>query len=302
MSGDLEGFVIFLGHWARGTSQSARQVLESFPTARGDLAAIHAESGLVDLSIALLASQEGRWYETADITSRLLNMLSTNDPFGISALAHALQALVLAVLGEHDAARESLRLSTSRATGLSRTLHGFVGMLSLRAKHWLRDSDLLKHALQLAAWARDEDLPLIELKALDIAAHESVDPDPEFLSRAEALETLVDAPIGGALVAHIRALTSADVLTAESEERLLSQLGVWLPLPPAEALTGREREVALFTALGYPSKHVAERLHLSARTVETHLTHVYGKLGISSRDELRDWFSRYREARLSASS
>lgn len=302
MSGDMEGFVIFLGHWARGTSQSAKQSIEAFSTARGDLTSIHSVSGLVDLSLAMLALQEGRWYETSDITSRLLKLLATNDPFGIKALTHALHALALAVLGEHEEARECLRLSTSETAGISMVLHGILGNISLRVMHWLRDPDLLNHALQHAAWAREEDLPLVEMKALDVAAHESPEPNLEILARAEEIVGRIDAPIGDALLAHIRALTSADVLTAETEERLLSQLGVWLPLPPAEALTGREREVALFTALGYPSKTIAERLHLSARTVETHLTHVYGKLGISSRDDLRDWFARYRENKLPASS
>ncbi|MCA0345504.1 MAG: LuxR C-terminal-related transcriptional regulator [Actinobacteria bacterium] len=57
-------------------------------------------------------------------------------------------------------------------------------------------------------------------------------------------------------------------------------------------------------ALGYSSRYVAERLQLSARTVETHLTHVYTKLGIDGREELRHWFSREREhlSRRSASS
>ena len=91
---------------------------------------------------------------------------------------------------------------------------------------------------------------------------------------------------------------------ADADERLLSELGIWMPLPPVTQLTGREREVALFTALGYSSRYVAERLQLSARTVETHLTHVYTKLGIDGREELRHWFSREREhlSRRSASS
>ncbi|MFJ9752805.1 helix-turn-helix transcriptional regulator [Streptomyces chartreusis] len=61
-------------------------------------------------------------------------------------------------------------------------------------------------------------------------------------------------------------------------------------LAAAEArvsLTAREREVALLAAGGAPSKDIAATLHLSVRTVDNHLQHVYTKLGISTRRELR---------------
>ncbi|OWY62667.1 hypothetical protein B7486_57205 [cyanobacterium TDX16] len=61
--------------------------------------------------------------------------------------------------------------------------------------------------------------------------------------------------------------------------------------PRAEApaaLTRREREVALLAAEGATSREIADRLFLSARTVENHLSRVYVKLGISGRDELVD--------------
>ena len=54
----------------------------------------------------------------------------------------------------------------------------------------------------------------------------------------------------------------------------------------AGRLTEREREVAGLAASGGSSKEIAERLFVSARTVENHLQSVYGKLGVSSREEL----------------
>lgn len=58
--------------------------------------------------------------------------------------------------------------------------------------------------------------------------------------------------------------------------------------PPGEAvpLTRREREVAVLAAEGLSSKEIAAQLFVSARTVENHLQAVYGKLGVTSRDEL----------------
>jgi DNA-binding CsgD family transcriptional regulator len=81
----------------------------------------------------------------------------------------------------------------------------------------------------------------------------------------------------------------------EPELRLLAELGLWLPLPVTGGLSAREREVALFASLGYSSRFIAERLHLSVRTVDTHLGHVYAKLGVDDRDGLRRWFMTDRE-------
>jgi DNA-binding CsgD family transcriptional regulator len=53
------------------------------------------------------------------------------------------------------------------------------------------------------------------------------------------------------------------------------------------ALTRREQEVALMAARGMSKREIADTLFLSLRTVGNHINHVYGKLGISSRDELR---------------
>jgi DNA-binding CsgD family transcriptional regulator len=44
--------------------------------------------------------------------------------------------------------------------------------------------------------------------------------------------------------------------------------------------------VARLVADGLGNREVAERLYLSRYTVETHLKHVFAKLGVSSRAEL----------------
>jgi DNA-binding CsgD family transcriptional regulator len=53
-----------------------------------------------------------------------------------------------------------------------------------------------------------------------------------------------------------------------------------------ESLTPAERRVARMAAAGASNREIAQRLFVSLRTVETHLTHAYQKLDISSRDEL----------------
>jgi DNA-binding NarL/FixJ family response regulator len=53
-------------------------------------------------------------------------------------------------------------------------------------------------------------------------------------------------------------------------------------LRPA-GLTARETEVLGLVAEGCSNREVAERLHISQRTAEHHVQHVYAKIGVSSR-------------------
>jgi len=53
-----------------------------------------------------------------------------------------------------------------------------------------------------------------------------------------------------------------------------------------DALSRREREVALLASRGQTAPEIAERLFLSKRTVESHLATVYVKLGVESKTEL----------------
>ena len=56
--------------------------------------------------------------------------------------------------------------------------------------------------------------------------------------------------------------------------------------PSSGALTPTERRVAELVAQGLQTKEVAARLFVSPKTVEGHLSRIYGKLGVSSRTEL----------------
>jgi DNA-binding CsgD family transcriptional regulator len=59
-------------------------------------------------------------------------------------------------------------------------------------------------------------------------------------------------------------------------------------LSGADALTASERRVAELAAEGLANRQIAQALFLTINTIETHLTHAYQKLGISSRQGLRE--------------
>ncbi|OPX05621.1 LuxR C-terminal-related transcriptional regulator [Gordonia sp. i37] len=57
-------------------------------------------------------------------------------------------------------------------------------------------------------------------------------------------------------------------------------------------LTRRELEVSRLVADGLSNRQIAEKLMISRRTVETHVEHVFTKLGYRSRTQLANWVSR----------
>ncbi len=59
--------------------------------------------------------------------------------------------------------------------------------------------------------------------------------------------------------------------------------------PELDQLTMREREVLRMIARGYMYKEVAQRLDISPRTVEAHVSAVLRKLQLSNRHELSRW-------------
>ena len=61
--------------------------------------------------------------------------------------------------------------------------------------------------------------------------------------------------------------------------------------PELDQLTAREREVLRHIARGFAYKQIARDLHISQKTVETHVSSVLRKLQLSNRYELTRWAS-----------
>jgi DNA-binding NarL/FixJ family response regulator len=296
---ELDGFHWFLGYWASGSAEGARGLLEEVEAdANTGRNAGGWVSELVEMAWALLALQEARWRDAADLVELILEGAPPDDPYGAAPLLQAVLALALAALGERDGAIAALERARKDRRGVSQALAGFRRRIIVQVLQWLHYGDPGAEAIELAEWAREQGLPLIELEALHLAAVESRKLARAVRPRVRELAESIDPIVSEVIAAHIEKVAAGASPTdvSEPEVRLLSELGLWAPLPESTALSAREREIALLAALGYSSRFIAERFHLSTRTVETHLAHVYAKLGIADRDELRRWFSVDRRA------
>ncbi|WP_329115680.1 response regulator transcription factor [Streptomyces sp. NBC_01353] len=111
------------------------------------------------------------------------------------------------------------------------------------------------------------------------------DTDTDTLPAIEAGATgylLKDAPREELFAAVRAAAEGRTVLSPAVASRLVSR--VRTPAAPVdESLSAREREVLELVAKGTSNRAIAAELFISEATVKTHLTHIYGKLGVKDR-------------------
>ena len=99
--------------------------------------------------------------------------------------------------------------------------------------------------------------------------------------RAEARQ-----PLRAALDGALRYGATALAQRAETELRATGARPRRLVLTGLDALTPSERRIAAMAAEGLTNREIAQALFVTPRTVEGHLTHVYRKLDVDSRDRL----------------
>lgn len=117
--------------------------------------------------------------------------------------------------------------------------------------------------------------------------------DPAFVRAAVAMGAsgyVVKSSADTELITAIRAVASGklfiDVGDRMAAQNLLSPRPTGDGTSPLETLSDREREVLTDVARGYTNQHVADRLGLSVKTVESYRARLMKKLGLKERADL----------------
>ena len=140
----------------------------------------------------------------------------------------------------------------------------------------------LDMAARLAGAIGDHQLPFVTRKRRALLRSLLEDAmDEGARSRHEAAGRGLDA---GAAVAEALARIEA-LASRRSSDEVAADVD-------ATDLTGRQQEVARLVAMGLTNKQIAQRLHISRFTAETHVRNILERLGAASRSEIAAWATR----------
>jgi ATP/maltotriose-dependent transcriptional regulator MalT len=229
----------------------------------------------------MLALSEGDAASARSLTEQALALFQEMKRQHGTALSLYALAAVAAVGG--DAARSQALyeqgVEVARESGDKRTipsgLEGLAAAVAAQGNHaWAAH---LWGAAEALREAIGTPLPPVE----HVSYHRAV----------EALRTQLGEQAFATAWAQGRTLSPEQALTTPGQRALLAPTqGERSPSPtPAsppsypDGLTAREIEVLRVVAQGLTNEQVAERLVISPRTVDTHLTSIYSKIGVSSR-------------------
>jgi DNA-binding CsgD family transcriptional regulator len=151
------------------------------------------------------------------------------------------------------------------------------------------------HATRLGELAKTLNTPLAEAVAvhargladrdgdlLDAAADRFADLGAVALGADAAAQAAREHARTGHRGKEVASSARAHGLASQGEVRTRAVAAAARPLP----ISDREREIAMLVAAGLSNHQVADRLHVSVRTVEGHLYRIFAKLGIDDRDQL----------------
>jgi DNA-binding NarL/FixJ family response regulator len=116
-----------------------------------------------------------------------------------------------------------------------------------------------------------------------------------FAERRTVLEA-IDAGAAGYLLKDgdmediLRAVRAANQGESPLAPRAAQAILSARPTRQLPALSTREREVVDLVISGLRNREIADRMGITEKTVKTHLTHVYQRLGVSTRREMVDAF------------
>jgi DNA-binding CsgD family transcriptional regulator len=194
-------------------------------------------------------------------------------------LSGPLRADVLAQLGKTGEAVEALADFTARA-GSAQRRSTQLAIARVRARIAAADGDYheaLRHCRLALQFAEEVGLRL-EAARVELLAGEYLCACGR---RAAAERSLRSA------LRQFTAMGAAAYVTQTVHALGRAGLPAEAPPSPLDALTPAERAIATCVCQGLTNRQTAQRLILSTKTVEFHLTNVFRKLDVSGRSELR---------------
>jgi DNA-binding CsgD family transcriptional regulator len=255
------------------------------------------------LALALILQEEGQHEACATLVLHVGGGSDlTRIPSAIRPHCFEMLAAAAARTANAAAAAAWAERAATAASSLGRP-YQLASALQARG-HWLavqRD-----HATAAAQYAQAAELfasaglPSGQIRALLLAAHHSgLSGQPAnvcthlALARHLALESGSPRLAEDVERAHRAALPSAATgLMPAAPPPVQPPLAQATDDVDLSILTSREREIAQIAASGKRTKDIARELSVSPRTVDTHLTHVYQKLNITSRAALASLLAR----------
>jgi NarL family two-component system response regulator LiaR len=104
------------------------------------------------------------------------------------------------------------------------------------------------------------------------------------------IQTVMEAGAGAYIAksADINEIITAIDAVLAGETYINSAYQIPVEKWASSGLSGREREIVALIKRSLSNKQIAKKLKLSIRTVENHLSHIYVKTNIDSRDKLAE--------------
>jgi predicted ATPase/class 3 adenylate cyclase/DNA-binding CsgD family transcriptional regulator len=295
----------------RGETGAARAAADAAVEAAAELGGLAAGIAYFALCFAALAAGDAA---TAQDASEKGSQHWSFLP-GYAAVQRVLMVTAALAGGDLAAARRGADEAVTTTTGtwlmLALTTRARLAMAQGETDHAERDAhDALTCAAEIEAHVGVPDvLECLAVLAVDAGSHHE---SARLFGAAEAIRLSMgavrfkvwDAAYESALAALRDAMAENDFGAAWIEGTALSieeaiayaQRGRGERKRPTSgwpSLTPTERDVVRLVSEGLANKDIATRLFVSPRTVQTHLTHVYTKLGLSSRVQLAQEAARH---------
>lgn len=246
--------------------------------------------------VAMSAGQRGDHIAAARATAELETHPAPSASILDLDLVERGRAWALVAGGERSAAAATLRA----AALLASTTDQPVAEATLR-HDLVRLGDARSERTRLAELAGLIVGPLTATMAEHARALAVADPDAvdrvahgfaELGCAGLAMEAATDASRLLLAAGYRRRATAAEAFARQLSDECEGLTPQFPSTPSGSQLTAREREIAALAALGLSNRDIAERLVVSLRTVENHLSRAFVKLGVTSRRELAEALER----------